>query len=144
MFRGQSFSPSVDPSELDISRRRPLSQPAPIVAQITTPDQLRGTGQYCRCTFFGHATPDRTGARPGARPYRVQCRVARCDIGDRWPAPDLLQYCNKSTDSRSPCHSHPEARQKLDAVSPFHLSLLTFHPLSRAPFLRQAATLTLS
>ena len=26
--------------------------------------------------FFGHATPDRAGARP----YRVQCRVARCDI----------------------------------------------------------------
>ena len=28
-------------------------------------------------TFFGHATPDRAGARP----YRVQCRVARCDMG---------------------------------------------------------------
>jgi hypothetical protein len=33
-------------------------------------DQLGGTGQilplvkYCRCTFFGHATPDRAGARP--------------------------------------------------------------------------------
>src|SRR5271165_5947671 len=36
--------------------------------------------------------------------------------------------CNKSTNSTSPCHSHPTARQKLDAVSPFHLSLLTFHP----------------
>src|SRR5271166_475770 len=32
---------------------------------------------HCRCTFFGHATPDRAGARP----YRVQCRVARCDMG---------------------------------------------------------------
>src|SRR5271165_6913846 len=35
--------------------------------------------------------------------------------------------CNKSTNSRSPCHSHPAARQKLDAVSPFHLSPLTPH-----------------
>jgi hypothetical protein len=45
-------------------------------------DQLRGTtnseGQvkYCRGKFFGHATPDRAGACP----YRVQCRVARCDM----------------------------------------------------------------
>jgi hypothetical protein len=31
---------------------------------------------YCRGTFFGHATPDRAGARP----YRVQGRVARCDM----------------------------------------------------------------
>ena len=36
-----------------------------------------GQVKYCRCTFFGHATPDRAGARP----YRVQCRVARCDMG---------------------------------------------------------------
>ena len=35
-----------------------------------------GQVKYCRCTFFGHATPDRAGAR-----LRVQCRVARCDIG---------------------------------------------------------------
>src|SRR5580698_5126885 len=27
--------------------------------------------------FFGHATPDRAGARP----YRVRCRVARCGMG---------------------------------------------------------------
>ena len=36
-----------------------------------------GQVKYCRGTFFGHATPDRAGARP----YRVQCRVAQCDIG---------------------------------------------------------------
>jgi hypothetical protein len=36
-----------------------------------------GQVKYCRCTFFGYATPDRAGARP----YRVQCRVARCDMG---------------------------------------------------------------
>jgi hypothetical protein len=29
-----------------------------------------GQVKYCRGTFFGHATPDRAGARP----YRVQCR----------------------------------------------------------------------
>ena len=40
-------------------------------------DQLGGTGQILRCTFFGHATPDRAGARP----YHVQCRVTRCDTG---------------------------------------------------------------
>ena len=28
-----------------------------------------GQVKYCRCAFFGHATPDRAGARP----YRVQC-----------------------------------------------------------------------
>src|SRR5271165_3177737 len=36
-----------------------------------------GQVKYWRCTFFGHATPDLAGARP----YRVQCRVGRCDIG---------------------------------------------------------------
>src|SRR5208282_1243740 len=36
-----------------------------------------GQVKYCRCTFFGHATPDRAGARP----YRVQYRVAQCDMG---------------------------------------------------------------
>src|SRR5271166_6893478 len=36
-----------------------------------------GQVKYFRCTFFGHTTPDRAGARP----YRVQCRVARCDMG---------------------------------------------------------------
>src|SRR5271166_2353282 len=51
--------------------------------------------------------------------------------------------CNKSTNSRSPCHSHPTARQKLDAVAPFHLPLFTFHlsslsRVSRASFLRTA------
>ena len=35
-----------------------------------------GQVKYCRGTLFGHATPDRAGARP----YRVQCRVARCDM----------------------------------------------------------------
>src|SRR5271165_860873 len=52
--------------------------------------------------------------------------------------------CNKSTNSRSRSQSSSSA-QKPDAVSPFHLSLLTFHPLSRlsrAPFLRQSETLT--
>src|SRR5271169_5807702 len=72
---------------------------------------------HCRCTFFGHATPDRAGARP----YRVQCRVARCDMGDRWPARAVA--INRQI--RSPCHSHPAARQKLDAVSPFRLSPFT-------------------
>ena len=48
-------------------------------------DQFGGSGQYCRCTFFGHATPDRAGARP----YRVQCRVTRCDI--RLPARSYLR-----------------------------------------------------
>src|SRR5271165_5701954 len=44
--------------------------------------------------------------------------------------------CNKSTNSRSPCHSHPAAREKLDAVSPSHLSPLTSHlsPLTSHPF----------
>jgi len=32
---------------------------------------------FPRCTFFGHATPDRAGAHP----YRVQSRVAQCDMG---------------------------------------------------------------
>jgi hypothetical protein len=35
-----------------------------------------GQVKYCRCTFFGHATPDRAGARP----YRLQCRIGRCDM----------------------------------------------------------------
>ena len=47
----------------------------------------------CRCTFFGHATPDRAGARP----YRVQCRVARCDMGlpahTSHPLSRLLRAC---------------------------------------------------
>ena len=42
-----------------------------------------GQVKYCRCTFFGHATPDRAGARP----YRVQCRVARFEHGP--PSPHL-------------------------------------------------------
>ena len=37
--------------------------------------------------FFGHATPDRAGARP----YRVQGRVARCSM-DRWIVPSREQY----------------------------------------------------
>ena len=41
------------------------------------PTNSEGQVKYCRCTFFGHATPDRAGARP----YRVQCRVARCSMG---------------------------------------------------------------
>src|SRR5271157_2616008 len=48
--------------------------------------------------------------------------------------------CNKSTNSRSLSQSSSSA-QKPDAVSPFHFSLLAFHPLSRlsrAPFLRQS------
>ena len=36
-----------------------------------------GQVKYCPCTFFGHPTPDRAGARP----YRIQYRVARCDMG---------------------------------------------------------------
>ena len=46
-------------------------------AQIEGRTNSEGQVKYCRCTFFGHATPDRAGARP----YRVQCRVARCDMG---------------------------------------------------------------
>jgi hypothetical protein len=37
----------------------------------TTPERVTSD------LFLGHATPDRAGARP----YRVQCRVARCDMG---------------------------------------------------------------
>ena len=40
-------------------------------------DQLGGTGQILPLHVFGHATPDRAGARP----YRVQGRVARCGMG---------------------------------------------------------------
>ena len=35
-----------------------------------------GPVKYCRCTFFGHAT---RGSRRSAS--RVQCGVARCDMG---------------------------------------------------------------
>ena len=42
-------------------------------------DESEGQVKYCRCTFFGYATPDRAGARPA-------CRVARCDIGSQ-PTP---------------------------------------------------------
>jgi hypothetical protein len=54
-----------------------------LLTQQATKDTKRwetnseGSVKYCRCTFFGHATPDRAGARP----YRVQGRVARCDMG---------------------------------------------------------------
>src|SRR5271165_1705063 len=72
-------------------------------------------------------------------------RRSASNVGSRdvtWVIDGCPSYCNKSTNSRSPCHSHPAARQKLDAVSPFtsHLSLLTFTPrfasfrVSRAPF----------
>jgi len=44
------------------------------------PNNSEGQVKYWRCTFFGHPTQDRAGARP----YRVQCRVARCDM--RLPA----------------------------------------------------------
>ena len=44
-----------------------------------------------------------------------------------WVIDGCPSYCNKSTNSRSPCHSHPAVRQKLDAVSLFHLSPLTSH-----------------
>ena len=37
--------------------------------------RARGTGQIS--SGFGRATPDHAGACP----YRVQCRIARCDIG---------------------------------------------------------------
>src|SRR5271165_791480 len=63
-------------------------------AQKATKDAKRwgtnseGQVKYCRCTFFGHATPDHAGARPGARPYRVQCRVARCGMG----IPSLISH----------------------------------------------------
>jgi hypothetical protein len=54
-----------------------------LLTQKATKDTKRwgtnseGPVKYCRGTFFGHATPDRAGARP----YRVQGRVARCDMG---------------------------------------------------------------
>jgi hypothetical protein len=44
-----------------------------LLTQKATKDTKRwgtnseGPVKYCRCTFFGHATPDRAGARP----YRV-------------------------------------------------------------------------
>ena len=50
---------------------------APFLRQSGVMTNSEGQVKYCRCTFFGHATPDRAGARP----YRVQCRVARCDMG---------------------------------------------------------------
>ena len=53
-----------------------------ICSSSTGYPRKEGQVKHCRCTFFGHATPDRAGARP----YRVQCWVARCDMGDRWPA----------------------------------------------------------
>ena len=46
-------------------------------SSIPSGTNSEGQVKYCGCTFFGHATPDRAGARP----YRVQCRVARCDMG---------------------------------------------------------------
>ena len=46
-------------------------------ARLRTRTNSEGQVKYCRCTFFGHATPDRAGARP----YRVECRVARCGMG---------------------------------------------------------------
>src|SRR5271165_794172 len=96
---------------------------------------------HCRCTFFGHATPDRAGARP----YRVQCRVARCDMGDRWPARPIA--INRQIPG-SLVTVIQAARQKLDAVSPlspltFHFSPFTpFRVSSRAPFLRQSRVVT--
>ena len=49
----------------------------PSVTKLGGMTNSEGQVKYCRCTFFGYATPDRAGARP----YHVQCRVARCDIG---------------------------------------------------------------
>jgi hypothetical protein len=73
-----------------------------------------GQVKYCRSTFFGHATPDRAGARP----YRAQCRVTRCDMG--LPATPLIPFRVFSRVSRAmkmillshdaragrPCHRH--------------------------------------
>ena len=48
-------------------------------AQLEGRTNSEGQVKYCRCTFFGHATPDRAGARP----YRVRLRVEQCD----WASP---------------------------------------------------------
>jgi len=89
-------------------------------------------------TELAHATD-----HAGACPYRVQCRVARCDMGDRWHARAVA--INRQIPG--PGHSHPAARRNPTRCRRFtsHFSLLTFHPLSRlsrAPFLRQSETLT--
>ena len=45
--------------------------------------------------FFGHATPDRAGARP----YRVKCRVARCDMGLHpflWQSGDIFSRVSRA------------------------------------------------
>jgi|SRR5271165_5776274 len=96
-------------------------------AQKATKDAKRwgtnseGQVKYCRCTFFGHATPDRAGARP----YRVQGRVARL----AWVIdglPDLLQSIDKFQVPLS--HPSSSAAETRPVVA---VSLLTFHPLSR-------------
>src|SRR5271166_171400 len=66
-------------------------------------------------------------------------RRSASNVGSRdvtWVIDGCPSYCNKSTNSRSPCHSHPAVRQKLDAVSPFHLSPLTLHFSPFTPFSR--------
>jgi hypothetical protein len=55
---------------------RPLFQPGGLDLPPLGIDR-RGTGQILPLHVFGHATPDRAGARP----CRVQRRVARCGMG---------------------------------------------------------------
>jgi len=44
---------------------------------------MEGQVKYRSSTLFGRATPDHAGACPGTCPYRVQCRMARCDVDGR-------------------------------------------------------------
>ena len=50
---------------------------APDPAESATPAGKRDRSNIAVARFLDHPTPDRAGARP----HRVQCRVARCDMG---------------------------------------------------------------
>ena len=95
-------------------------------------DQLGGTGKYCRRTFFGHATPDRAGAR---RPYASNVGSRDVEMGDRWPARPIA--INRQIPGPLSQSSSSAAETRRGVA----VSLLTFHPLSRlsrALFLRQS------
>src|SRR5271165_6520304 len=119
-------------------------------AQKATKDAKRwgtnseGQVKYCRCTFFGHATPDRAGARP----YRVQCRVARCDMGLRWPARAVA--INRQipgplvTVIQQRGRNSTRCRRLTSHLSPLtsHLSPLTSHPFTATGAHPTSETLT--
>ena len=70
---GSNIASSLAPNASTVVTATPGSLAENVTLQYTNGNSMRrnagrenseGQVKYCRCTFFGHATPDRAGARP--------------------------------------------------------------------------------